>query len=1545
MGKGGGGGRTPYEAPESGRSKQRVKIIEIVSEGEIQGLVDGVKSVYLDNTPIQASDNSYNFNNIEAQGTIGSQDQDVLDGFNTSEKEVAVGVEVKKTQPITRTVTDEKVSRVRVTVGVKALYEQNSQGDTNATSVTLQVFVNDTPYSVTFNGKYSSQYLKHIEITDLPPVPFTLRVERVEADSKSQRLQNGTLWASYTEIIDTQFAYPNTALVGIMFDSEYFNAIPQRNYEIKGIKLRVPSNYDPETRQYDGLWDGTFKIAWSDNPAWVLFDILTNTRYGLGQRLGEINIDKWALYNVAQYCDQLVPDGFGNKEPRFTCNAWLTEQKSAYELINDICSIFRAIPVWTGTELTVIQDRPSDPVWIYTNANVVDGEFTRQYSALKSRHNAIHVEYLDKSDFYQKKIEYVSDDELIRKHGLNVKKVTAFGCTSRGQAYRTGRWILETEKLEKETITFSVGREGLMHIPGDIFEVADNHYAGTDIGGRVLAIKDKTVTLDREIELSDNSYFSYIDGNATQNTLKILGVVNGNQVTLDRAPVGLAEYGVWSLSTQQIRSKRYKAMAIAENDDGTYTITGLQHEPQKEAIVDNGAHFEPIATTLYQAAQITHLDIGVGFDGKVNVVADISTGDGALTYDIKIIKAGKLYRFDKGLTSPNISLDGLPDGEYQLIIYAKNARGQVVSEKSQTFVIDRPPVPQEVNISGGLGEITLSWKWVDDITQTEIFVADSDNFSQSQRLAKVNAHMYSHTVGARQVRYYWLRHVRGQNAGLFYQETGLRGESAVDIDEELRLLNEKLSANIIDAVIDTALPARNLEMIKTVSGLDVNTFLGYRQVHNTADGKLYTWNGTVYVADSGEVFANEIKGIIQPEQLAPIPTANLAGKLTDEQIQSIDATKVIGTLSLTNMPTIPTSKLSGQLTDSQLQGISANKITGTIAVSQLASIPTTKLTGTISANQISANSIGTNAIQAGAIGATHLQSGSVGASQIQANAISSNAIQSGAVVAGKIATNAVVADNIATNAITAVKISAGAITAEKLSANSVGANAIQANAIVAGKIAANAVTTATIAAGAIRANHVAAGELTADKLAIGLGGNLLYNPIFANPTNGVPHGWSMHERSLDPNKRGLRECFQDNDWGLKKGGYLPNENVIKWHINLNPDNNVRVGLTQNVPIVAGQWYILSCYMGNHRATNVQIYLDERSANNGYVGHHTYNLADGVAGFAGLNTAKRGFIKFQANANAVSLDVHFMLYNRIAGNVTDSAFMFLARPMLEECTQYTSQPSAWVNSGVTAIHGGSIVTNTITAQQIAANTITANEIASGAIATRHLSANSVNAGHIVSKSLTADKLNISSLSAISANLGTVTAGSISGTTISGGTITGTTINGGTITGTTIKSARLESVTGKFTGALEVTQLIGGNVFERAVFTSKLTGAEYSKTYGSGIGVKVKYYEHIVKFKIKSAPVDRYVYMTNSIDRSISSREYWATNDRYNSVSYPKATRETTTITPNVSGAFENGGILLKNTEYTVNISIYLTTQNLFSLITELMMVSSRTIVSL
>ncbi|WP_286064050.1 TipJ family phage tail tip protein [Rodentibacter caecimuris] len=1194
MGKGGGGGRTPVEAKESGRSKQLVKIVEIISEGEIAGLADGMKSVYLDNTPIQNQDGSYNFSNVQLEGRVGSQVQDIISGFNTSEKEISVGTQVRKTTPITRTITDSKVSRLRLTLGVQSLFKQEDNGDTNGTDVSLTVYIGNQSYPITISGKYSSQYLQQHTFSGLPAVPFTIRVERNTEDSKSQRVQNNTVWASYTEIIDTEFTYPNTALIGVKFDSEYFSNIPNRTYDVKGIKVKVPSNYNPKSRQYRGMWDGTFKLAWSDNPAWVLYDVVTNKRYGLGGRLGEFGADKWALYQVAQYCDQLVPDGFGGKEPRFTCNAWLTDQRPAYDVINDICSIFRAMPVWNGRELTVVMDRPSDPVWTYTNANVENGEFTYTFSAKKARHNAIQVEYADKDNAYEKTIEYVSDDEAIRKNGLNVKKITAFGCTSRGQAHRTGLWLLQTEKLETKTVTFTVGTEGLMHIPGDIIKVADIDYAGTNIGGRVLNIDGRNVTLDREIDITANSYFTYINAQAKHQDIKILSA-NGAEITLDTEPTGLTEYGVWSLTTQRINTQLFRALSVKEQDKGKYTIVALQHEPQKEAIVDNGAIFEPKASSILVVPKVNDIQILTNPDGSIGINADVSGGNGLVKYDVLIYKGDNLFEVRLGLKSPELDLSNLTNGEYLVVIRARNDKGQLLNERTQEFIVDRPPAPTGVRTTGGLGNITLEWDWINDATATEIFAAETDDIQTAKRIAKVTARMYTHEVGAKQVRYYWLRHTRGINVGPFYQQSGLRAESAVDIDEELALLNEKLSQNIVNDVIDTALPARNLELIKTVTGLNVNEFAGYNQVHNTTDGKLYTWNGTKYVDNSVDV-----------------------GRLQ---------------------------------------------------------IPTKQLTGTISAQQIGANVIGTQ----------HLG----------------------------------------------------------------------ANTITADKMAADSISTAALQAGAVRASHVAAGELTADKMAIGLGGNLLYNPIFANNGN----GWSMY---VDGNNIDNADWGFNNTIGAYQGGaYLPTELKFRWQRNRKNTNtgNVRLGgLYQDLRLVKDKYYCFSAYVGAHRGFidlniehgSVQIIKKSwsgRGKNGGYGNNNTET---------GIEENKRIYLIFKATGDNTT---YRMIINMWADGTQNNPALMVRRPMLEECLPTTKEPNAWQNAGVTAIHGGSIVTNTITAQQIAANTITSNQIAAGTIAARNMAAGSINASHVVSKTLTADKLNISSLSAISANLGSITGGSL------------------------------------------------------------------------------------------------------------------------------------------------------------------------------------------
>ena len=1666
---------TPVEAKESGRSKQRIKIVEVLSEGEIEGLVDGLKSVYLDKTPIEAKDGSYYFKNVEIEGREGTQTQEVMQGFQAVEKEISVATEITKRTALTRTVTDANVNRLRLTLGVQALFEQNDQGDTHSATVEFKITVGTQQIPFTIKGKYNSSYSRAIIVENLPRVPFTIKVERITADSTSNRLANKTMWASYTEIIDAQFRYPNTAYMGVKFDSEYFNNIPVRTYEIYGIKVRVPSNYDPEARTYTGLWDGTFKVAYTNNPAWILMDIVTHKRYGLGDRLGEFSVDKWALYKIAQYCDQMIPDGFGGQEPRFTCNLWLTEQRSAYDVLSDLCSIFRAIPVWNGTELTFIMDRPSDPVWTYTNANVVGGQFSRQYSAMKARHNAIQVEYKDAENHYENTIEYISDDEQIRKFGLNLKKVTAFGCTSRGQAFRTGKWILETERLETETITFTVGSEGLMNIPGDIIRVSDNHFAGTNIGGRVQAIHGRTLTLDREIQFSANHFLSYINAQAKHQKIRITAV-SGKQVTLESEPVGLSLQGVWSLLTQTVASQLYRCMTVTENEEGTYTIFALQHEPQKEAIVDNGASFEPRNTSVIKTPTLESLNAEATPNGlKLNWSS--TAGVGTLTYDIKILKAGNLYAYHKGVSSTEFSTDGLPDGDYTVVVLAKNASGQMVSEKSQNFTINRPPVLRDVRVLGGLGNITISWAWVDEFTQTEIWVSEQDNLTTAQRLTKLNAKMYSHEVGAKQVRYYWLRHVRGQNVGTFYQQASVRGESSVDIDKELKLLNEKLSKNIINEVFDTAAPARKLEMVKTVANLNVNQFQGVKQVYNEGDGKLYLWNGSQYTS---KIQASEIAGQLNQNQLdhALINQLTTAqDSATQAVAQSQEAKRKVAELSSefnninfdvgarnyllhsaekrTSWTVSPSAKESWQgkkltlsfnlnakgiirggrnrvglsmflyytdntytwiecwlsnhqgdyqgrlkstvqLLDKPIKSIShcsfkvevgGGTCVATYPKLEIGNVATDwslapeDLTTTIefedikrsltqesntrvawenasnsrmesaeaTIHQLATTQANENKAQSGKLTAlTTRVDGAEGKiahaeqsistlnstattkfSQLEANLNSAKEDLGAKITAEQTARaneNKAQADELkkitaSVNGATAQISTVSQVVADvkgQLTAThtiktqtilgnhaviagiSLGANKEQSSVIVMadkfqvvknaqdgspksilsvvndqiainGDLIANGqITAAKLAAGAVRADHFAAGEISADKLAIGLGGNLLTNPIFAtagkdNTGGDLPHGWSYwvgDSPTFNGSYGGFlyRKAGGTDDWSLLGG--LDNENTASFTRQINNTRNVdeRIGwFNQDVRVIAGKTYMASCYLAVHRG-KVKISIEElakdSSAYISWIGGTDW-VTESQANAVNRDFSKyrRVWVKFTAPDTG---HIRFAIQmNSVNGGVNPWAFVL--RPMLEECTEFTKEPSSWQNAGVTSIHGGSIVTHSITAQQIAANTITGNEIVGGTIAGKH----------IASKSITAKELNVENLSAISSNIGHVTAGIITGTriegnTIEGGriqgaTIEGNTIRGGTVSGTTIeggtiRAARLEGVSGKFTGELEVSQLVGGNLCEileaRVNVHERRRGKDsYTTTYSASIN-------------IAPSPVRRIVFVLNS-----------------------------------------------------------------------------------
>ncbi|EET2520799.1 host specificity protein J, partial [Escherichia coli] len=625
-------------------------------------------------------------------------------------------------------ITSANIDRLRVTFGVQSLLETTSKGDRNPSSVRLLIQLQRngnwvTEKDVTINGKTTSQFLASVILDNLPERPFNIRMVRETADSTTDQLQNKTLWSSYTEIIDVKQCYPNTAIVGLQVDAEQFGGQQMTvNYHIRGRIIQVPSNYDPEKRTYSGIWDGSLKPAYSNNPAWCLWDMLTHPRYGMGKRLGAADVDKWALYAIGQYCDQMVPDGFGGTEPRMTFNAYLSQQRKAWDVLSDFCSAMRCMPVWNGQTLTFVQDRPSDVVWPYTNCDVVVDDngvgFRYSFSALKDRHTAVEVNYTDPQNGWQTSTELVEDPDAILRYGRNLLKMDAFGCTSRGQAHRAGLWVIKTGLLETQTVDFTLGSQGLRHTPGDIIEICDNDYAGTMTGGRILSIDaaSRTLTLDREVTLPETgtSTVNLINGSGKPVSVTITAHPAPDRIQVSALPDGVEAYGVWGLSLPSLRRRLFRCVSIRENTDGTFAITAVQHVPEKEAIVDNGASFEPQSGTLNSVIPpaVQHLTVEVSAaDGQYLALAKWDTP--------RVVKG---VRFSLRLTSGSgedsrlvttaITADtehrfsGLPLGEYTLTVRAINSYGQQGEPATTTFRINAPAKPASIELTPGYFQIT-----------------------------------------------------------------------------------------------------------------------------------------------------------------------------------------------------------------------------------------------------------------------------------------------------------------------------------------------------------------------------------------------------------------------------------------------------------------------------------------------------------------------------------------------------------------------------------------------------------------------------------------------------------------------------------------------------------------------------------------------------------------------------------------------------------------------------------------------------------------------
>ncbi|EKH8710202.1 phage attachment tail tip protein J [Escherichia coli] len=732
MGKGGGKAHTPVEAKDNLKSTQMMSVIDAIGEGPIEGPVKGLQSILVNKTPLTDTDGNPVIHGVTAVWRAGEQEQTPPEGFESSGAETGLGVEVTKAKPVTRTITSANIDRLRVTFGVQSLVETTSKGDRNPASVRLLIQLQRngnwvTEKDVTINGKTTSQFLASVILDNLPPRPFNIRMVRETADSTTDQLQNKTLWSSYTEIIDVKQCYPNTAIVGLQVDAEQFGGQQMTvNYHIRGRIIQVPSNYDPEKRTYSGIWDGSLKPAYSNNPAWCLWDMLTHPRYGMGKRLGTADVDKWALYAIGQYCDQRVPDGFGGTEPRMTFNAYLSQQRKAWDVLSDFCSAMRCMPVWNGQTLTFVQDRPSDVVWPYTNCDVVVDDngvgFRYSFSALKDRHTAVEVNYTDPQNGWQTSTELVEDPEAILRYGRNLLKMDAFGCTSRGQAHRAGLWVIKTGLLETQTVDFTLGSQGLRHTPGDIIEICDNDYAGTMTGGRILSIDaaSRTLTLDREVTLPETgaATVNLINGSGKPVSVAITAHPAPDRIQVSTLPDGVETYGVWGLSLPSLRRRLFRCVSIRENTDGTFAITAVQHVPEKEAIVDNGAHFDGDQSGTVNGVTppaVQHLTAEVTADsGEYQVLArwdtpkvvkgvsfllrlTVAADDGSERLVSTARTTETTYRFTQ-----------LAPGNYRLTVRAVNAWGQQGDPASVSFRIAAPAAPSRIELTPGYFQITAT---------------------------------------------------------------------------------------------------------------------------------------------------------------------------------------------------------------------------------------------------------------------------------------------------------------------------------------------------------------------------------------------------------------------------------------------------------------------------------------------------------------------------------------------------------------------------------------------------------------------------------------------------------------------------------------------------------------------------------------------------------------------------------------------------------------------------------------------------------------------
>lgn len=731
--------RKPHIAADDLVSNSRFRGIYGLCEGEIYGLADGVKSIRLDGTPIVNSSGQPNFAGVNYEFRTGTVQQEYIKGFASVENEINIGVELRHDRPFVRQINNAELSAVRVRLNFNSLRQQHDNGDITGYAIeyAIDLQVEGGAYQEvlknTVRGKASSGFKKSHRI-DLPKGKrWTLRVRRITPNRNNELIADTTTIDAIAEIIDAKLRYPCTALLGLSYDAKTFNNIAKVAVRLKGAIIRVPSNYNPETRTYNGLWDGAFKKAYSNNPAWVFYDVCTHERYGLGNQLASM-VDKWRLYQIGQYCDELVDDGKGGKEPRFTVNVYLQKDEEAYRVLQSLASVFRGMNFWDGQNVIVDSDTPKDAVYTFTPANVVGGEFNYSGTRARDRHNIAKVAWDNPDNDFKTEYEFVKDEAGIAKYGIHQLELNAFGCTSQGQAQRAGLWALKSEQLETRSVTFKTGLQGFIPQVGQVINIADNVFAGRAISGRIIAVNGKQITLDRPAGKVGDTFTANHDG---IKTAKII-LVKNSTITLDKS-LDLAISDVWAIISDDLKLMQFKVLAVKQNDDNKFEINALQHEPQKYQAIDSGANITQATLSVLQAtlieppSSVTLTSQNRTHQGQNLTTLTIAWAQvvGAVAYLVQWRKDDGNWQTLPPVSGQSVDIDGVYQGRYLAQVIAIDAfDNQSLAAISPLTPINgkqgRPPKPTAITANGGLFSMVVSWthaKGSEDANYTEVQVS------------------------------------------------------------------------------------------------------------------------------------------------------------------------------------------------------------------------------------------------------------------------------------------------------------------------------------------------------------------------------------------------------------------------------------------------------------------------------------------------------------------------------------------------------------------------------------------------------------------------------------------------------------------------------------------------------------------------------------------------------------------------------------------------------------------------------------------------------